>query len=66
MVDVFFGAAREVAAVPKIEPSCLFKRSICSLIAAARRSCPAERSCVSMGRVDIQKVGEKSMTARRL
>jgi len=38
MVRFFFGAAPDLAGAPKIERSSVFKRSICSLIEAARLS----------------------------
>jgi len=54
MVRFFFGAAPDVAGVPRMLRSSLFRASIRSLIAAARLSWLIVRSCKFMGLVNIQ------------
>jgi len=54
MVRFFFGAALDIAGVPRMVRSSLFRASIRSLIAAARLSWPIVRSDKFMGLVNIQ------------
>ena len=54
MVRFFFGAALDIAGVPRIVRSSLFRVSIRSLIAAARLSWLIVRSDKFMGLVNIQ------------
>jgi hypothetical protein len=54
MVWFFFGAVRDLARAPKMPRNSLFKRSICSLIAAARMSWSGFRSYIFMRQVNIR------------